>query len=83
MSGCFAKRVEETSCDFDWQKSVVLFIGKRLHWYGYSPVRCRANMPIKDSQGQNLALAFGEKFLKRFKLFPPRSEVVPAKNALG
>jgi len=32
---------------------------------------------IQHSQGQNLALAFRSQFLKRFKLFPLRSEAAP------
>ena len=63
VSGHFAKRVEETSSDFDWQKSVVFFVGKRLHWNGYSPVRCRANLARTRQSRPESGLCFQVKVL--------------------
>jgi len=40
------------------------------------PRPCARIQQIQDSHGQILALAFGEKSLKPFKLFPLRSEAV-------
>jgi hypothetical protein len=55
--------VEETSSDFDWQKSVVFFVGKRLHWNGYSPVRCRANLARTRQSRPESGLCFQVKVL--------------------